>query len=143
MSLEVGAGLGTSRTAPDPPECVSRWLLEHKDMIKEFMLRNGYERFYRFDLLQPISHPRGYCKDDKALRDAVAIREIITTEGSSALAVLFKYYVNALYDPIISSRNRREFKENVGFLKRFLHEYEKEYQGRMREARAEVALPSL
>jgi hypothetical protein len=131
MSFKVEVGLGTSTS--DLPECVSRWLLEHKARVKGFMLRNGEERFYSFDLLQPITHPKEYCKDDKALRDTVAIREIITIEGSSAFVTFLAYYVNALYDPM-SSCSFMEFKVNYGLFKRLLREYEREYQERMREA---------
>jgi hypothetical protein len=113
-------------------ECMVRWLLSHKARVKWLMLRNGEKRFYNPDLLLPTSHPRGYCKDE-ALRDALAIYEIMLVEKSSALSKLLTYYVNAIYDPITSSRNRREFKENYAFLKRLLREYEKEYQDRMQE----------
>ncbi len=57
----------------------------------------------------------------------------MSIEGSSAFTTFLTYYVNALYDPITSSRNRWEFKENLGLFKRLLREYEKEYRDRMRE----------
>jgi hypothetical protein len=130
VSLEVSLGTTTSGL----PGCVSRWLLEHKNKVKGLMLRSGEDRFYRLDLLQPITHPREYCQDDGALRDAFAIYEIISIEGSSAFTTLLAYLVNASYDPITSSRSFMEFKVHYGLYKRLLREYEKEYQQRMREA---------
>ena len=127
-----GLGKAVSLTAPNLSDCIVRWLLEHKGKVKGLMLRNGEERFYRLDLLQPITHPNNYCADSHVLRDAVAIREIISIEGYSAFTMFLTYFVNALYDPITTSRNHREFIENLGLLKRFLREYEKEYQQRMR-----------
>jgi len=114
-------------------ECAVRRLLEHKSKIKGLMLRNGEDRFYHLDLLKPITHPKEYCENDKALRDAIAIYEIMRIEGSSALITFLAYYVNALYDPITSARSFMEFKVNYGLFKRLLREYEKEYREGMRE----------
>jgi hypothetical protein len=123
VSPGAGAGLGASGTAPNLPECVSRWLLEHRGRIKEFMLRNGYERFYPIsDLQPPVSALKRYCIDKTAFRDAKAIWEIFAVEASSAYALFIEFYVNATPDLI-----EDDFKRDVELVKRVLREYEREY----------------
>jgi hypothetical protein len=124
VSPGAGVGLGASRAAPEEvlSECVSKWLIEVKNKVKERVMF-GYGRFYPIrDLQPPVSALRKYCVDKAAFRNANAIWEIFAVEASSAYAPFIEFYANATHDLIEDN-----FKRDLELVKRVLKEYEKEY----------------
>jgi hypothetical protein len=102
-------------------ECLVTWLLEEKRRWKEFLIRNGYDRFYPpHDILPSIPALNNYCYDKEAWRDARAIYNIIDVEGSSVYPKILDVIINATHDPL-------GYKEDVELIKKLWREVEREY----------------